>query len=432
MEKTENDTKYTIKEINQFRHEVFKIDETESLVKKTSIVCPYCFKPSVEFLGERNKWFCKACKSDVNFMSRFVNGNILFYNYEKIRIYEMWGIQALTKLTGKNTASLQYFVHNYLNNTYTNIEKLSWEEKERKEHIKILKENVGKEIQEQERLEAERYAVYKEGGINALVQLTGQSKESAERFVARYFEKSCLSKGDKCLYHGLFQESKKEKEQIRNIKLLFASRKRILKNFYQLVNYNSKLFEEKSAFLSKEKEIKDEYIFFKETAEQILSQFDDCIIALATEDLHDNQQISIKNSDEQLVAGLNFNIGIEGFAWNDAKKGEMVGVLPISYNFCQELIDLYANLLVKVGNIPVKPILTPSDKKGLTQLERVALEIIIAEDDIYQNQLWKKLEVDSRKCSRIVISLVDKKLVSREQAVSNGARTYLLKSRVII
>ena len=49
-------------------------------------------------------------------------------------------------------------------------------------------------------------------------------------------------------------------------------------------------------------------------------------------------------------------------------------------------------------------------------------------DGVFQSELWKELEIDSRKCSRIVTKLVKDKLVIRESAVSNGARTYLLKS----
>ncbi|MBW6470154.1 MAG: Lrp/AsnC family transcriptional regulator [Methanosarcinaceae archaeon] len=46
---------------------------------------------------------------------------------------------------------------------------------------------------------------------------------------------------------------------------------------------------------------------------------------------------------------------------------------------------------------------------------------------VFQSELWKQMEIDSRKCSRIVTKLVKDKLVIRESAVSNGARTYLLK-----
>ena len=49
-------------------------------------------------------------------------------------------------------------------------------------------------------------------------------------------------------------------------------------------------------------------------------------------------------------------------------------------------------------------------------------------DGVYQSELWKEMEIDSRKCSRIVTKLVKDGIVIRESAVSNGARTYLLKS----
>ncbi|TGC09386.1 Lrp/AsnC family transcriptional regulator [Methanolobus halotolerans] len=63
-------------------------------------------------------------------------------------------------------------------------------------------------------------------------------------------------------------------------------------------------------------------------------------------------------------------------------------------------------------------------------IEENALNLIRdQEEGVYQNQLWKLLNIDSRKCSRIVSKLLEEDLISREAAVSNGARTYLLKVR---
>ncbi|WP_292469531.1 Lrp/AsnC family transcriptional regulator [Methanolobus sp.] len=61
-------------------------------------------------------------------------------------------------------------------------------------------------------------------------------------------------------------------------------------------------------------------------------------------------------------------------------------------------------------------------------IEETALNIIRdSKEGVFQNELWKILEIDSRKCSRVISKLLDDDLVTREQAVSNGARTYLLK-----
>ena len=63
------------------------------------------------------------------------------------------------------------------------------------------------------------------------------------------------------------------------------------------------------------------------------------------------------------------------------------------------------------------------------ELEQVALDIISKhKDGVFQNELWKEMEIDSRKCSRIVTNLAKDGLITRESAVSNGARTYLLKA----
>jgi len=63
-------------------------------------------------------------------------------------------------------------------------------------------------------------------------------------------------------------------------------------------------------------------------------------------------------------------------------------------------------------------------------LEEEAYNIIRRhKDGVFQNVIWKELDIDSRKCSRIIKKLLDKDLIIREVAVSNGARTYLLKAK---
>lgn len=63
-------------------------------------------------------------------------------------------------------------------------------------------------------------------------------------------------------------------------------------------------------------------------------------------------------------------------------------------------------------------------------LEEEAYNIIRRhKDGVFQNVIWKDLDIDSRKCSRIIKKLLDKDLIVREVGVSNGARTYLLKAK---
>lgn len=63
------------------------------------------------------------------------------------------------------------------------------------------------------------------------------------------------------------------------------------------------------------------------------------------------------------------------------------------------------------------------------EIEERTLKLISdSKDGVYQNELWKMLEIDSRKCSRIITKLMDADLIIRESAVNNGARTYLIKA----
>jgi DNA-binding MarR family transcriptional regulator len=58
--------------------------------------------------------------------------------------------------------------------------------------------------------------------------------------------------------------------------------------------------------------------------------------------------------------------------------------------------------------------------------ERRALRLIESEDGLPQSELWKELDVSSRKGSRIASSLEDRGLIDREEDVYEGNRTYIL------
>jgi len=66
--------------------------------------------------------------------------------------------------------------------------------------------------------------------------------------------------------------------------------------------------------------------------------------------------------------------------------------------------------------------------QGSDILER-AYEIIKNSDDgVLQSELWKMLGLDSREGSRLVMKLVKRGLVTREQVLVNGRRTYKLRA----
>ncbi len=57
-----------------------------------------------------------------------------------------------------------------------------------------------------------------------------------------------------------------------------------------------------------------------------------------------------------------------------------------------------------------------------------ALEYIKScEDGVLQSDLWKCLDIDSRKCSRIVSKLLKGDLITREPESADGVRTYRLR-----
>ena len=58
-----------------------------------------------------------------------------------------------------------------------------------------------------------------------------------------------------------------------------------------------------------------------------------------------------------------------------------------------------------------------------------ALKVIQSKPEgVLQSELWKILDVDSRKCSRIVKKLVDTGLIERTEFKKDGIKTFVLKA----
>lgn len=68
----------------------------------------------------------------------------------------------------------------------------------------------------------------------------------------------------------------------------------------------------------------------------------------------------------------------------------------------------------------------PTAGYELESVERRALRLVESEDGLPQSELWKELDVSSRKGSRIAQKLEDRGLIEREEGVHNGNKTYIL------
>jgi len=63
--------------------------------------------------------------------------------------------------------------------------------------------------------------------------------------------------------------------------------------------------------------------------------------------------------------------------------------------------------------------------RGSDENEKVAMELIKKyKKGVLQSELWKKMGLDSREGSRLVLRLSKKGLIKREQVTVNGRRTY--------
>ena len=65
----------------------------------------------------------------------------------------------------------------------------------------------------------------------------------------------------------------------------------------------------------------------------------------------------------------------------------------------------------------------------MTQSDDDALKVIQSKaEGVLQSDLWKILDVDSRKCSRIVKKLLDSGMIERNEYRKNGIKTFVLKA----
>ena len=62
------------------------------------------------------------------------------------------------------------------------------------------------------------------------------------------------------------------------------------------------------------------------------------------------------------------------------------------------------------------------------EIEEKVLKLIkTRKKGILQNELWKKAEIDRRKCSRVVEKLENEGIIVREHESTRGTRTYRIK-----
>ena len=66
----------------------------------------------------------------------------------------------------------------------------------------------------------------------------------------------------------------------------------------------------------------------------------------------------------------------------------------------------------------------------MATIEEEALHLIRSTPGgVLQSELWKLLNIDSRKCSRAVKKLLDADLIERVEHKENGIKTFLLRPR---
>ncbi len=65
----------------------------------------------------------------------------------------------------------------------------------------------------------------------------------------------------------------------------------------------------------------------------------------------------------------------------------------------------------------------------MTSVEEALRVIQSKPEGVLQSELWKILDVDSRKCSRIVKKLIDTGLIERAEFRKEGIKTFVLRAK---
>jgi len=272
----------------------------------------------------------------------------------------------------------------------------------------------------------EKYKIYTFYGINALINLTDYSWDKAHKFVTRFFETSCTTKGDMCPYIDYFEDANlaKKGELVERIFVNAVNKLISLKDEVEI--FLSKLTNEKNLPEDVTEQVINICVSFKEDLEAMIEGLEESVVPSASADLTKGQKVYLKENGEYLIAVLDED-EIEGFCWNNAKKGNPVGVCffpPDAFNVIKrqfgQVKDKYEN---KSTIFARKRIHDPD----FTLLEHQALSLISEKGSYLQSDIGKELGVDTRRCSRIILSLLDQGLIIREAVVSNGARTYRLQ-----
>ena len=328
------------------------------------LFCPYCGNYSVEYFNNANTWICDKC-----------NKHIVMQNSSSPFPF-VFGIYSSSEFN------------------FTNEDK---------------------------------YKIYKCYGIESLVELTGDSPNKIKELIGSYFEKGCTSIGDNCLYYGHFKEANAAK-QIGSIDNLFEKSKRDCNSLRNEIYNFLDSIEDVQSYLSeaKQKLLDIEYVSIKQIIEAIYEQIEDYLVAVANTDIKKGEKVYLRENEENLLADI-VGESFDGFCWNYAEKGDFVGVCTVpSYalNQTKQLFEDFKILFEESNDVMIFG--KKLNELDLSFLESETISIIIQNDGILQSQLWRELDIDSRKCSRIVTSLFNKGLISKDSDVYNGARTYRL------
>lgn len=272
----------------------------------------------------------------------------------------------------------------------------------------------------------EKYHIYKTYGIEALSKCTGDSEDETRRFVGSYFEKCCTSMGNNCLYFNYLEEANVAKKIDMTDKLV----QKLMHDFSTLRDD----IEDYLPFITRtilnnaqQEQVDNEYTLIKEAIETLIKDFDEYLIATADCDLKRDQQVYLQINGDYLIADPENKNGIEYFCMENAEKGKLVAVCESPhFESYYEIWNTFEDFKDELEEMSGSTFFKRLKELNLSNFEQKIISTIIENDGCFQNQLWKDLDIDSRKCSRIVKRLADKDLITKEHAVSNGARTYKL------
>lgn len=147
---------------------------------------------------------------------------------------------------------------------------------------------------------------------------------------------------------------------------------------------------------------------------------------------HAVSQDGISVNDLAKAAGINVRRTYKYIARLKKRGLILQRKLPVTYDLTPTgkiVADFIEQVLTRILDRPVKTILTPLDTEELGTKASLAIIRQYGRKGVLQSDLWRRLDLDSRKGSRQVLNLEKRGFIERKRELNKGRWTFRLFTR---